>query len=497
MQKLLLVFTFCAAGLLFEKVLIQWIACKFHEKSYADRIASQKFAVKVLVTLYSKSRDIPGRTDTLRTHNAVRNRDPTTRLIKQAIKGVRVAATSTTMALGNVASEIAGSSVLQPNSPSAIIQVSLESPKKSRLLARRLFYSFVKPEATSLLIGDIAGFFPNREDAEAAFALFDRDSNHDVTRDEVELACIDIRHEQLSIEHSMHDMDNAVGRLDNLLISVYAIGAAGLTVAVALQAQLVALLTGAGTLLLGATWLIGASLQEVLASIIFLCIKHPFDVGDRVNILKEYYTVKEIHLLSTIFLDSQGCFVQVPNVVLNTTYIQNLCRSSQMSESFSFDVDYGTTFEQLEELRDKMLTFLKTQKRDFFPTFDVAVVDFPNQEKLSLAADIKYKSNWQPTTLKTRRRNKWICALKAALADVKVFGTKGNPKSVRHPDQHTIVPWEEVKAEQEAKEKDAQQEKVDASDTPKMPAGGWKLLEDNDLIQSDTGDVFGGPMRLV
>jgi hypothetical protein len=35
MQKLLLVFTFCAAGLLFEKVLIQWIACKFHEKSYA------------------------------------------------------------------------------------------------------------------------------------------------------------------------------------------------------------------------------------------------------------------------------------------------------------------------------------------------------------------------------------------------------------------------------------------------------------------------------
>lgn len=45
-----------------------------------------------------------------------------------------------------------------------------------------------------------------------------------------------------------------------------------------------------------------------------------------------------------------------------------------MSESFSFDVDYGTTFEQLEELRDKMLTFLKTQKRDFFPIFDVAVV---------------------------------------------------------------------------------------------------------------------------
>jgi hypothetical protein len=65
-----------------------------------------------------------------------------------------------------------------------------------------------------------------------------------------------------------------------------------------------------------------------------------------------------------------------------------------------------------------------------------------------------------------------------------VFGSKGNPKSVRHPDQHTIVPWEEVKAEQEAKEKDEQQEKAHASDTPKMPTGGWKLLEDNDLIRA-------------
>ena len=69
----------------------------------------------------------------------------------------------------------------------------------------------------------------------------------------------------------------------------------------------------------GLSWLIGGSLQEVLTSIIFLFIKHPFDVGDRVNILKDSYTVKEIRLLSTVFVDSQGCLVQAPNVVLNTT----------------------------------------------------------------------------------------------------------------------------------------------------------------------------------
>jgi small-conductance mechanosensitive channel len=69
---------------------------------------------------------------------------------------------------------------------------------------------------------------------------------------------------------------------------------------------------------LGLSWLIGATLQEVLSSIIFLFIKHPFDVGDRVFLNKETYTVKEIHLLSTIFLDSSSGVVQAPNNQLNT-----------------------------------------------------------------------------------------------------------------------------------------------------------------------------------
>ena len=68
----------------------------------------------------------------------------------------------------------------------------------------------------------------------------------------------------------------------------------------------------------GLSWLIGGSLQEVLTSIIFLFIKHPFDVGDRVVMNSLTYTVKEIRLLSTVFLDSNSTLVQAPNNVLNT-----------------------------------------------------------------------------------------------------------------------------------------------------------------------------------
>lgn len=153
--KLLFALFLCAAVLLGEKFAIQWIAGKFHERSYAgtclylssnelslilllhpkERIADQKFAVRVIAMLYRHSHDIPGRSDTLKdAHHEKRASVDPKRLLKRALKGVKVAATTTTTALGNVASEIAGSSVLQPNSPLAKVQTALESANKSRLV---------------------------------------------------------------------------------------------------------------------------------------------------------------------------------------------------------------------------------------------------------------------------------------------------------------------------------------------------------------------------
>jgi small-conductance mechanosensitive channel len=81
------------------------------------------------------------------------------------------------------------------------------------------------------------------------------------------------------------------------------------------------LITGAGTLIVGLSWLIGGALTEVLTSIIFLFIKHPYDVGDRVSVDDTLYTVKEIRLLSTIFLDESGAYIQAPNAVISAGYV--------------------------------------------------------------------------------------------------------------------------------------------------------------------------------
>ncbi|KAG8953472.1 hypothetical protein FRC04_002314 [Tulasnella sp. 424] len=380
----------CTAVLLAEKFAIQFIAYKFHQR---NRIAEQKMNIKCLVILYANSSDLPDRTDTLKDGEA--SKGPIVnpkKIFKNVLKGFRGVAEGATTALGNVASEITGSSTLQPSSPEAKVYTALASANKTRLLARRLFYSFRQEGKTELTLGDIARFFPNVEQARIAFTLFDKDDNGDATREEIELACLDVHRELLSLSASMKDIDSAVGRLDNILMSLYVVVAA-LIMAVSLDASFTNLLTGAGTLILGLSWLIGGSASEVLSSIIFLFIKHPYDIGDSVEVGNETYTVKEIRLLSTIFIDKHGCFTQAPHSSLTEQFIRNHRRSGPESEPFEMDVAYDTTFEKIEELRAKMLAFVESRRRDFQPVFDISVLDLPGQEKMVLKADIKYKSN--------------------------------------------------------------------------------------------------------
>lgn len=57
-------------------------------------------------------------------------------------------------------------------------------------LSRRLFYSFAEKESEYLFVEDIESFFSTKEEADRAYALFDKDSNGDVSREEMEIACL-------------------------------------------------------------------------------------------------------------------------------------------------------------------------------------------------------------------------------------------------------------------------------------------------------------------
>ncbi|KDE09863.1 hypothetical protein MVLG_00261 [Microbotryum lychnidis-dioicae p1A1 Lamole] len=431
--------------LLIEKLLIQIIAHSFHKKSYEDRILEQKFQISALVALYLNTRDL-GRSDTLdgafsgsgRPRNRRQHSDPTL-LVKHALRGVKKVAQTATTVIGTVASEIAGEQVLKPTSAQSMVLSSLGSANKSKQLGRRIYLSFCPPYRDSLLIEDVSRCFQNREQAERAFSIFDRDGNGDATRDEIEMAVLDIHRERLSLSRSMRDIDSAVGRLDSIVMSLWYVVSI-LILAGLLNASFNTMIASAGTLVLGLSWLIGTTAQEILASIILLFVKHPYDVGDRVDIDGVPYVVLEMHLLSTVFRNTNGTVTQAPHSLINTKFILNIRRSGAISEPFVWDVAFETPFEKIEQLRARMLAFVEAERRDFLPKVDIMIKDFEEQGKLTLTTDINYRGNWQNGALKAQRRNKFLCAMKMAMAELKIYGPgdNGDP-SPPPPDPTKII----------------------------------------------------------
>lgn len=168
--------------------------------------------------------------------------DPTL-LVKKALKGAQKAAQTATTVIGTVASEMAGERVLQPNSPASMVITALQSANKTKQLAKRIYYSFTPSYRQGMILADVSRCFRDRDEADRvrsssssgskrpnglmarlpsqAFAIFDRDGNGDATLEEIEMSCLDIHRERIALARSMRDIDSAVSRLDNILISVW------------------------------------------------------------------------------------------------------------------------------------------------------------------------------------------------------------------------------------------------------------------------------------
>ena len=153
-------------------------------------------------------------------------------------------------------------------------------------------------------------------------------------------------------------------------------------------------LATAGTALLSLSFVFATTCQEVLGSCIFLFVKHPYDVLDRVDIGDEQLVVKHISLLFTVFKHvNNHKLTQVPNIVLNTQWINNVSRSDAMREQLQLYVDFGTTLEDIQLLKNEMQAFVNTKdnSRDFQPDIDIEITGLAEMNKMELKVEIRHK----------------------------------------------------------------------------------------------------------
>ncbi|KAL8952939.1 MAG: hypothetical protein Q9222_001158 [Ikaeria aurantiellina] len=416
-----------------EKVIIQLIAISFHLRTYSDRIDLNKFQIGSLTKLYQYSKEKIEIDDSdFEEHpNSGPGSGARTPMqyVEKAHKQARGVFNKFGDAAGKVAADFTGRGVTKSTHPRQVVLTLLSSTSGSQVLARRLYRTFVLEDAETVTADDLKHAFENDEEAESAFTMFDRDMNGDISMSELEAVCVEIGRERKSITASLKDLDSVVSKLDAVLL-FFVVGITVLVLLSLISTSAAASLTSAGSAVLALSWLFSSTAQEFLASCIFVLVKHPFDCGDRVYIygsagtqLKgDDYFVKEISLLYTEFKKMEGHIVQAPNSYLNTLFIQNMRRSGGLAEAVPLTVKFGTTLDQIDDLRQRLLEFVKSEKREYQSNILTEIREVYEAHSVNLNVVFFYKSNWQNELLRLQRRNKFICAMMISMQEVGIEG---------------------------------------------------------------------------
>lgn len=494
-KNILFALLVCSLIFLVEKAIVQLISISYHRKQFDTKIKESKHNVYLVGLLFEASRNmfpmycrefeeednlisdpvLAQVTDKKKRSSVMPLRmvQNVGRTVGQNVSriGDKVQA-----AVGNVATELTGKSMFNGNASHSIVIEALERKRCAAALARRIWMSFVVEGREALFMDDIVEVLgaENETDAELAFAMLDKDGNGDISLDEMILAITELGRQRKALNHSMHDVDQAINVLDNLLLCVAFV--VGVLVFVSFVTTGFGTVIAAGaTSLLSASFVFATTAQEVLGSCIFLFVKHPFDIGDRVSVGDKEYLVERISLLFSVFQTvSDHRLTQVPNNILNSLWIDNFTRANAMHEQLTVPVAFDTSFAEIEALRGEMEAFVrdKDNSRDFQPDFNVEVVGVGDMDKLELRADIRHKSNWSNETVRAARRSKFMCALVLAMRKVKI----------RAPG---------VAAEEESKDDDDKDDKDDKSGDDKTAPLAANGAAAADSLSPDTARTSG------
>ncbi|BFZ56829.1 hypothetical protein PYCC9005_003877 [Savitreella phatthalungensis] len=409
---ILAIFIFTVLNLI-EKFLIQLVAIGFHQRQYEDRIVINKFNIASLTKLYKYSREQHRLEVDTQEYDEPDSgaRTPAAALGNAA----RVVQNTARDAIGKVTGEMVGKRMEHSTSPRQMVLALLDTTSGAQTLARRLYNSYhYGDEDEEIKQDQMRGAFDSDEEADAAFAMFDQDFNGDVTCEEMEMACVEIGKERKAITSSLKDLDHAVSKLDDICMVAIVIVVILIFVAL-ISRSFAGVLTSAGTTILGLSWLFSQLAQEFLASVVFVFVKHPFDVGDRCDVLMNGVVtsviVKEISLLATEFRMLDGRVVQAPNNVLNQLFILNMRRTGGVAEGVPITLRFGVSIELIDQLRARMLDFVRSEPRDYKPDILTELTDIPNLLGVKLSIIFFHKQNWQNEGLRIGRRNKFMCAL--------------------------------------------------------------------------------------
>ncbi|KAJ3222419.1 hypothetical protein HK099_002322 [Clydaea vesicula] len=246
--------------------------------------------------------------------------------------------------------------------------ILLRNKSDAKKIARKIFESLTQKD--SLIKKDFEPYFESDE-LNNVFKIFDKDDNGNISKQEFKSKILEIFYNHENIEKSMRQSTQAISKLDSILKIFVWIIIFFVTIAI-FSINVSAFMATFLSIWAGVLFAISGSVQVLVQNLIFLFIIHPFDVGDRVEIEKECYVVKEFGLTATCLRLGNGKEIYAPNFMLAQKLIHNFRRSGPQSEPINLSVSKETSFQKIEMLKDKIVKYLELEEsREFNIKFNL------------------------------------------------------------------------------------------------------------------------------
>ncbi|KAF9192472.1 hypothetical protein BGZ51_005484 [Haplosporangium sp. Z 767] len=288
------------------------------------------------------------------------------------------------------------------------------STANAKRLAKTLFYN-LQNNGDELVVQDFYPYFATPEEAQIAFAIFDRDGNGDISKREMKETIFYVYKERKDLHTSLRDLSQAVGKLDAIFLTIVTV--IWLLIILSIFGKdVVKNMLSIGSFLIALSFVFGNSLKILFENIVFLFITHPYDSGDLVSINGSDMYVREVGLNSTMFVTWDGKRMYYPNSIISQLPIHNVRRSPNMTDKIVINIDCYTPQSKIFELRARMRDYLIKESKEFLPDLEIQIQEMDVKLKISMC--IEHKGNWQDAGRRWARRTAFNYALKEAVEDL-------------------------------------------------------------------------------
>lgn len=288
----------------------------------------------------------------------------------------------------------------------------VNSTTEAKRLARSIFTRYRDRHRSYLIPADFYPAFHGDQDAaQAAFRVFDKDNNGDLSRPEIKTTLVKMYKERRFLSRSMRDASVALKSLDHILLFFAFVILFFISLSV-FGVEVGDSLTSVYSLGIAASFIFKNAASQAFDAIMFLFVTHPYDTGDRVFIDDEVLVVKKMTLFATVFTRSDGTETYYFNSQLFNKFITNVRRSGKQFENLTMQVAWKTPTWKIDKLEELMNQWLSTESNRWFePSTSIMFQKIEFQRYLELTMGIGHNSNWQDWGLRWQRKTVFHAAV--------------------------------------------------------------------------------------